>query len=407
MAKSIKVTKHNYDIIIVGAGLVGASLAIALSKMANTGLKIALIEARPLEQLNQPDFDARSIALSVSSQRILDSLGVWQPLKTHCCAINRIHVSQQGRFGTTELVEDNALGHVAEIFYINQALSQQLDHDNISLLQPATVTELSADGKITLDYQKQTMQINAKLIVAADGANSSCRKLLKAKVETHPYHQHALVTNIALNRPHHQVAYERFTADGPIAMLPLTKQRSALVWVNRLKRIEQLLQLDDNEFLQQLQQHFGYRLGRFVKCGTRHSFALAQQIMPNQVFEKTVFIGNAAHSLHPIAGQGFNLGLRDVAMLAQCIHQKGLAGDMLSHYQELRNSDHKYTMGFTHQLVSLFTNKLPGVALGRSIALTLLDTLEPAKHYLSQFATGLTAPVPDMACGLPLGECHD
>jgi 2-octaprenyl-6-methoxyphenol hydroxylase len=315
---------ETYDVVIVGGGMVCASLALALE---NSSLNIAIVEAAPWQTNQQPSYDDRGIALSYGSQRIFETMDVWQQLKPSCTPIQHIHVSDRGHFGVTRLHAENenvpALGQVITARDLGQTLVTKLSKQtHLSLFSPASVIGLSHSenvAEVTLD-NGQTLK--TKLVVAADGSQSSIRKLLDIQALEYDYKQTAITANVSTERPHQNWAYERFTDTGPIALLPLSENRSSLVWTVNTGHEQAILKSDDDEFLNLLQQRFGYRLGRFTKVGQRNSYPLKLVQADQAIQQRIVLIGNAAHSLHPIAGQGFNLGLRDVAVLADIICQQ-------------------------------------------------------------------------------------
>ncbi|MFC3908274.1 2-octaprenyl-6-methoxyphenyl hydroxylase [Legionella dresdenensis] len=392
--------EQQVDILIVGGGLTGAALNLAL---AGRGLSIRLIETNSFDTRLSPDFDARTIALSPASVRILQMLKVWPLLESHATAINTIHVSDQYHFGTVNLQakQNHSLGYVVEMQQINRALHQLLDPATI--MAPASLIELDVNSAVaTIEQNGRASRIKAKLIVAADGVHSSVRTLANMKVNVKDYQQQAIVANIGLNRSHHNYAYERFTANGPLALLPMSEQRASLVWAVKPERAHELLKLDETQFLKQLQLTFGYKAGRFIKAGKRFVYPLRQAIMPIQAAWPLVFVGNAAHTLHPVAGQGFNLGLRDVATLAQCLIKDGLSAIMLGNYQQMRRYDQQATARFTDSLIAVFTNKIPGFGMARSLGLMAVDNLPGLKALLTRHARGFAGTVPDLVCGIEL-----
>ncbi len=394
-------SNRSVDILIVGGGLIGASLILALRGL---GYKALLVESKEFGGSTGADFDARSLALSPASQRILHMLGVWDLLQPDATPIHHIHVSDQHRFGATRLQahEKEPLGYVVEMQHINQALQQLVAEED--LLAPATLVELDLEKQVArVNTPSQVHSIQAKLIVAADGAESSVRQLCGLKPQIKEYNQQALVANIGLTRSHEYRAYERFTSEGPLAMLPMQGQRMAMVWAMKPLEAQRLLSEPDAVFLRELQAAFGYRLGRLLKVGTRSAYPLRQVSMAEQAKWPVVFVGNAAHTLHPVAGQGFNLGLRDVAALAQCIAQQGLNKEMLAGYVQLRASDQRLITGFAHGLVNLFTSRLPGVGLARDLGLILLDNSTFLKNCLARHAQGFSGVIPDLVCQIALG----
>lgn len=392
--------EQQVDIVIIGGGLTGVSLVLALQ---SSGYRCLLIDNKPLTQHADPHFDSRSLALSPASVRILTMLNVWQKLQAYATAIQLIHISEQYHFGVSQLYSesDAPLGHIVEMHYINQAIQQLLPPHTV--LAPATVCALDwQNGVVTIDRGANKETIRAQLIVAADGTESSMRQLSGFSCQQKKYQQHGIVANIGLAKPHEGKAYERFTNEGPLALLPLQDDRMSLVWAMSPAKADKLIAMSDKEFLQALQIAFGYRLGRFIKIGKRYSYPLQQLFMPEQAKWPLVFIGNAAHTLHPVAGQGFNLGLRDVAVLAQCIVQHGLQKNMLSHYVELRKRDQQVIMHATDGLIKLFTNRLPGLGLIRSLGNLTLDNSALLKKCLIRYAQGYGGIVPDLVCEMAL-----
>tara|TARA_R100001039_G_C1854872_1_gene118398 strand:+ start:19133 stop:20335 length:1203 start_codon:yes stop_codon:yes gene_type:complete len=394
-----------FDVLIVGGGMAGASLAIALKE---SRLKIGLIEAKSLETNSQPSYDDRGIALSYGSQRIFETMDVWTAIEKHASPIQHIHVSERGRFGVTRLSAEQekvpALGQVITAKYLGHALNQQLQQlDNLTLFCPSTVSAVVTEAehvKVTLDNHDT---LTAKLLVAADGRESTIRHCLNLSAWEQDYSQVAITANISTDKPHHGWAYERFTTSGPMALLPMDK-RSSLVWTVKAGEESALLSLPEEAFLKQLQHHFGYRAGRFIRVGERNSYPLILMQADMPVQARIVFIGNAAHSLHPIAGQGFNLGLRDVAVLAEHIFDAKDCGhaELLQRYQQQRQQDQDQVVKSTDQLVRLFSNDIPLLGHLRGAGLTLMDTMPVMKHWLAQKSMGLAQAQPKLARGVPL-----
>ena len=403
----------DYDLIIVGGGMVGASLACALSKQP---LRIAIIEAVPYKADKQPSYDDRAIALSFGSRQIFDGLGLWEKIVEQTTAIKRIHVSDQGKFGFTRLSSQqekvDALGYVITARDLGKVLIHQLDQlENLTLINPATLTDLKLGedhATAVIEHNGKTETLTTSLIVAADGGNSAVRQQLDIRTSDHDYKQTAIIANISPELPHQNVAYERFTQHGPLALLPMDDNRCALVWTKNPQDAERILELNDDEFLKELQPCFGQRLGRFVKTGKRLAYPLKLVRAQEQVRNRLALIGNAAHTLHPIAGQGFNLGLRDVATLAQIIcdtfQQNGDIGtlDVLEQYAQWRTRDHRQVIGFTNTLVSMFSNHFLPLSVARNLGLIATDIIPPLKHALAKHSMGLSGKLSRLARGLPL-----
>ena len=388
------------DILIIGGGLTGATLMLALQGL---GFSTLLVETKPFSDKVRPDFDARSLALSPASRRILNMLGVWDILNEYATAIELIHVSEQHHFGVSRLQgnEQNPLGYVVEMQHINLALHQLLAQDQV--MAPATVTALDLDNKTaTVTTENGEVNITAQLIVAADGAESSMRRFCDLPNKTKSYNQQAIVANVGLLKPHEHRAYERFTPHGPLALLPMKDNRMSLVWAMPPKKAEEMMGLIEADFLCQLQESFGYRLGRFIKIGQRFSYPLKQVLMPQQTRWPVVFVGNAAHTLHPVAGQGFNLGLRDAATLAQCISKQGLTAEMLEQYVQLRRHDQQMITHFTDGLIQVFTSRLPGMGLVRNVGMIAIDNIPVLKSILARYARGFGGFTPDLVCDIAL-----
>lgn len=389
------------DVLIIGGGLIGMALMLALKPL---GYRVRMVEACARSDENPGMLDTRSIALSPASIRILEQLQVWSDIKPQAAPINMIHVSEQGCFGQARLnrtSDDEPLGAVVEMHVLSTALHAHLNADDVFV--PARLTALdAATGIATLETTSGETKLEARWVIAADGTHSSVRKVCGVQADYKTYPEHAIAANIQLSRSHNHVAYERFTSSGPLALLPLPGRYMALVWTCSPEEAARLKLLDDADFLQALQRAFGYRLGRFMAVGQRMTYPLRQVMIHRQVHERVVFVGNAAHTLHPVAGQGFNLGLRDVAMLAQCFAEHGLRVKALTRYQIARASDQETIMASTDALVSLFKNPIPGIGFARRLGLVALDNSDSLKNMLLRHAKGFGGVVPDLVCGIPL-----
>lgn len=382
------------DIVVVGGGLTGATLMLALE---NIGYTTLLIEKIDPSKRTSPHFDTRTLALSPTSQGILERLQLWQHLKSAITPIDAIEASRQFQFGRTRLFKDchGPLGYIVDMHSLNQVLFSHLAKEK--LLTSATVTDYDkASNRLIVQKGSKTLTIIPQLIVAADGTKSPLRTLAGLNLITKDYQQDALVANIGLARAHGNCAFERFTSTGPLALLPLQDKRAALVWALAKKDAEEYLTCKETVFLSRLQEVFGYKLGKLVKVGERALYPLSQSIMKQSVAWPFVFVGNAAQTLHPVAGQGFNLGLRDIASLAHCIAKKGLNADMLKDYAAMRAHDQKTMAQFTDYLVQFFSNKLPGFGFLQSFGLITIDTIPFLQKILLRHARGFSGFLPDL-----------
>ena len=413
--------KQHYDIIIIGGGMVGASLACALLPAGKSlGLNIAVVESFPLpaeqELVYQPSYDSRATALAYGSRSIYEVMGVWDTLKSHLAPIKHIHVSDRGHFGVARLNAEQekvpALGYVVENHWLGRVLLQRLqqeDAQNVDFICPASVSDVKfgADEMgVTVQKDGEEISLSTELVVMADGGRSDLRERMGISYADNTYEQHAVIANISPDRPHQDVAYERFTDSGPMALLPLEDEsgshRCGLVWTVPNDQIEEVMQLDDAAFLERLHDRFGYRAGRFIKVGERHAYPLKLAVAQEQVRQGLVVLGNAAHALHPIAGQGYNLALRGVVTLADSLiqarkEQKSL-GDLgvLHEFYEQMRTDQQRTIGFSDQTMKLFSNNNPLLALGRNMGLQLLDICPPARTMFARSAMGLDMPAPEL-----------
>jgi 2-octaprenyl-6-methoxyphenol hydroxylase len=408
-------SQRPHDLVIVGGGMVGASLAIAL---ANRGLSIALIEAHPPGADSQPSYDDRAIALAYGTRRIFEAIGVWPALQALAEPILAIHVSDRGHFGATRLRAADegvpALGHVVTARELGGVLLERLRADAaLEWIAPARVVSFADRGddgvQVGVERDGLMSTLDCRLLVAADGGSSSIREQLDVPVVRWQYGQSAVVTNITPGRPHRNVAYERFTDTGPVALLPMSGGRCAMVWTVRDEQVPEVLALDNDAFLGAFQQRFGYRLGRFERVGRRTAYPLSLLRARESVRGRVAVIGNAAHTLHPIAGQGFNLGIRDVAALAEVVDDAYAAGgdigspEVLARYERWRAAEQRGVALATDGLARLFSNPLGIVRLGRNLGLLAMELLPAAKHPLARGAMGLLGRQPRLARGVPLG----
>ena len=382
---------------IIGGGLVGASLVLALQEGARQrGWRIVLIEPFAPGNSYQPSYDARSSALSYGTRQIYERLGLWPALSARAEPIRQIHVSDRGRFGATRLSAESegvpALGYVVENAWLGQCLWQALDAEVVEWRCPAEVKALQALGDCYRLTLNDGSQLDCDLAVLADGGRSGLREQLGIAVKTTPYGQSALIANISTAEAHQGQAFERFTDEGPMALLPLSENRSALVWTRQGSDAQRLAALPDREFLAELQQVFGYRLGALTQVGARHLYPLSLIEASEQVRPHLVVLGNAAHSLHPIAGQGYNLSLRDTLALAEALlDSPATPGDftVLQDYLRRQRLDQQLTVGFSDQVTRLFSTAQPLLVAGRNLGLLGLDLLPPAKHWFARQAMGL------------------
>ncbi|WP_432696889.1 2-octaprenyl-6-methoxyphenyl hydroxylase [Marinobacterium sp. YM272] len=411
--------RNDYDLVIVGGGMVGASLACALLPVAQElELRIAVVEAEAMpaagEPVFQPSYDARSTALAYGIRAPFERMGIWDRLVEHLTPIEHIHVSDRGRFGVTRLdarrEQVPALGYVVENHWLGQVLLSQLGQQGspwIDFISPAQVLDLDnrADGsEVQISSEQGQRTLKAGLVVVADGGRSALREKLGIGYTQSSYEQHALVANVSLDRSHGGVAYERFTDTGPIALLPgedLDGQaRCGLVWTLPEAEVDEVLALDDAAFLRKLQDRFGYRAGRFVRVGERFHYPLKLVLAEEQVRAGLVVLGNAAHALHPIAGQGFNLAFRGVVALADLIIERRREGlplgelHALQMFEAARRSDQYRTIQFSDRTMKMFTSEQPGLALLRDLGLVALEICPLGKTLLARAAMGLDQPAP-------------
>ncbi len=404
------------DVAIVGGGMVGASLALAL---AGTGRSVALIEAVAHSSLAQPSFDERTTALGNGARRIFETLGVWQRIAAQAAPIRHIHVSDAGHFGFARL-EAAAHGLAAFGFTVSNRHLGTVLWDalrlrrEVQIVSPARVVHAQlSDEAATLDIQegaaldgeaaRTPRRLHARLVVAADGAQSLVKQAAHIDSSTHDYGQVALVTSVRTERPAGGVAYERFTADGPLALLPRHDGSYAVIWALAPSAAEALLAAPEEQFRERLQQRFGWREGRFLQLGRRATYPLSLVQAHASVGLRTAVIGNAAQALHPVAAQGFNLGLRDAAVLAELIsmtEDPGAAAP-LADYARRRSADRRGMIAFTDRLVRLFRDSRPVVTAARDLGLLLFDLSPSAKQALSRLSWGFGR-LPRLARGLPL-----
>ena len=371
-----------HDVVIVGAGPVGATLALGLR---DADLDVVALDARTKGAAARSD---RSLALSHGARLILERLGVWPRLAATRGAvtpITRIDISQRGGFGSTELVAHDvdlpALGYVVSYRALQSALDSALACCRMSMRFGAAVERVGATTSYAaVSLAEGEQPIVARLAVVADGSGA---KVAGMRRERKDYGHVAVTAKIALDRPHEGRAFERFTPEGPMALLP-EGDEYGVVWTMTPERAERALALPDAAFLDSLVDRFGRRVGRFVGVHSRRSFPLALEFAPSTIRSRAVVIGNAAQSLHPVAGQGFNLGMRDAIELAQIIVDTPNAqlGDrqMLDAYASRRRADRFAGIAFTDGLIQLFGNDWPLLRWPRGVALAMLDAFPPAKR---------------------------
>jgi 2-octaprenyl-6-methoxyphenol hydroxylase len=406
----------DYDVVIAGGGMVGISYALALEHLSKGQLRILVAESFAISTVQssanstpqyRPSFDARATALSYGSRCIFESLAIWPLLEQHTSAIENIHVSERGQFGSATLNARQrgwpALGYVVENAWLgNVLLSALRQRPAITLMSPAKVVDClpgPEHATVIIETDRQQHTFSTHLLSVADGANSNLRTRFGIHNNTHDYQRQAIIANISCTRAHAGWAYERFTDWGPMALLPLgdseqLQPRMALVWTMTDERAAKLLECSDDDFLAALQQRFGQRLGRFIRVGERGCYDLKLVTADEQIRRQLVLIGNAAHSLHPVAGQGFNLALRDILRLAKIIadaaaHREVIGElNVLQRYADQQANDQWKTILFSDRITALFEQ--PNIIAGglRRFGLTALDLNTDWKNYFIDHSAG-------------------
>ena len=403
------------DVLIVGGGLVGSTLAHSLAQIQ---VSVVLVEERDPGRLEQPGFDDRSTALAGGSARILGGLGLWDDVAGEAEPIRTIHISERGRFGASRLLASRegvpALGYTVENRVLAGAVWPKiLAAEAVTCLAPGSLEEFEVEASgvtARVSTGGSTRTIRARLLVAADGARSRVRGALGIGVRQDDYRQKGVILNCETEIPHRGRAFERFTPTGPLAMLPLGRGRMSVVWTLPREAGDRIGALDDAPFRDALQKAFGYRLGRIRQVGVRSAWPLHRVRADALTATRAVLVGNAAFSLHPVAGQGFNLALRDIAALSELICDARRddaeadpgAAALLDRYAEWRAADQRRIAGFTHGLMKLFTIDAAPLAVSRGLGLMAFDLAPGAKHWLARQAMGLGGRVSRLARGLRL-----
>ncbi|MGO1296557.1 MAG: 2-octaprenyl-6-methoxyphenyl hydroxylase [Vibrio sp.] len=385
-----------FDVIIAGGAMAGGTLALAISQLSHQTLSVAVVEAYQHDNQAHPGFDSRAIALSHGTAETLKQFGIWTHLSNVVTPIKHIHVSDRHHFGMTEIdhqdVNLDALGYVVELIDVGKVYRQQLSqHDNISAFCPAKVEDVERSQDHVTVSLSNGEKIQGQLLVAADGAFSTCSDLVGLDYTDHDFEQYAIIANVVSSEPHRGQAFERFTENGPIAMLPMSENRLSLVWCVPPDKVEELMACSDEKFLAQLQHAFGWRLGQFQRVGQRANYPLQLRVRDKNISHRFAIVGNAAQTLHPIAGQGFNLGIRDVATLAEEITATKRIGEygQLVRFQRRRENDRHATITLTSSLVHLFSNQWLTLALGRNLGLFTVDNLPHLKAPLLKRTLGI------------------
>lgn len=390
------------SIIIVGGGMAGATLALAISQLTQGKLPVHLIEAVSPDSTSHPGFDARAIALAQGTCQQLTRIGVWPAIADCATAIRTVHVSDRGHASFVTLDAEDyhipALGQVVELHDIGLRLFALLQKaPGVTVHCPQRVTAFQRNQNSVTVTLSNGSELEGSLLVAADGSRSALAQQCGMVWQSHDYQQIAVIANVTTSQPHQGRAFERFTEHGPLAMLPMSDGRCSLVWCHALENREQVAGWSDSEFCQQLQRVFGWRLGQITHVGARHHYPLALTTAMQSVSHRLALVGNAAQTLHPIAGQGFNLALRDVMSLAENVSQAWLQQQdpgsfpVLAAYQQQRVTDKTMTIGMTDSLVHLFANHWGPLVAGRNLGLMAMEYFTPARDVLAQRTLGWVA----------------
>lgn len=386
----------DYDVIIIGSGMVGGCLGLALSQ---TSLRIAIVEARPFAEKQADSAGKRAIALSWGSRCILEQLNIWQQINDNAMPIRHIHVSDKGHFGKARLSakaqQVDALGYVVEAAKIESVVSTNLSNTNVDILCPAILSDYEIHdtrAEVTISLDGREKKLYCHLLVGADGGLSKVRQLGSFELKEYLYDQQAITALIGAESDECEVAYERFTAEGPMAMLPHFEGLYSLVWTMPSDKAQQVKEMSKEAFLERLQSRFGQWLGELSLSGACQIFPLSLSHVPKNISDRVVLIGNAAHQLHPVAGQGFNLGLRDAAMLADVLisaPQDADVEELLESYARQRKTDQMLITGFTDSVIKLFSTDNAMLSIIRNSGLLMLDKVPMLKDQFAEQTMGL------------------
>ncbi|MGK2946290.1 MAG: 2-octaprenyl-6-methoxyphenyl hydroxylase [Candidatus Malihini olakiniferum] len=386
-------------ILIVGGGMAGATLALAISALSRGTLPVEVVELHSPLASAHPGFDARAIALSEGTVQQLKRIGIWQAIESEAEPITSIHVSDRGHAGVVNIQACDyraaALGYVVELHQIGKILFRLLQNAPgvclHCLSKVVHVERSTADATLQLD---DGITLYGKLLVAADGSSSTLAQACGMQWVTEEYTQFAVIANICTQQPHTSKAFERFTPSGPLALLPMRGGRSSLVWCHPLSSQNQVAAWTEVESRTALQRAFGWRLGEITHIGERHTYPLRLVTAARHITHRVALIGNAAQTLHPIAGQGFNLGLRDVMSLAETLTQAAAHQEdtgsyrVLSRYAQRRKPDQQATIALTDGLVRLFANSFTTLEVGRNLGLIIMNTIAPVRNSFARRALG-------------------
>lgn len=407
--------EYDSDIAIVGGGLNGCALALAL---ASGGMSVTLIDSLPIDTLTEDSFDGRSYALALASKRLLDALGTWKMLADDVQPMLEIKVTD-GRAGEgpspfwmhfdhTE-IEEGPMGFMVEDRHLRRAfLAQIAAHDRITHLTSETVIAQSVDQSAASVALESGKTIRTRLLVGSDGRRSGVAERGGIGRSFKDYGQTALVAAIGHQLPHHGIAHQFFMPAGPLAILPLTGNRSSIVWAESHERAKELSALSDDAFIDALRPAFGDFLGDIHVTGARFSYPLNLTLADRLVDNRLALVGDAAHGVHPIAGQGLNLGLRDVGALAQTLVDARRRGEdigsqaVLARYEEWRRFDTTTLAMATNSFNELFSNDNPLLRAGRDIGMGLVNAIPALRRTFIREAAGLTGDLPRLLQGRPL-----
>lgn len=378
--------------------MAGATLALAISTLSQGKLSVSLIEAS-LPEGKHPGFDARAIALAHGTCQYLAKIGVWSAFADCVTPINHVHVSDRGHAGFVNInAKDYHIGALGNVIELHEAGARLF-----SLLRKAPGVTLHCPAKVERVHREQDSvsvmldngeTVSGALLIAADGSHSAIGKACNMQWQQDDYGQVAIIANVKTAIDPKGQAFERFTEFGPLALLPMSEGRSSLVWCHHQEHAESISGWDDATFIDKLQTAFGWRLGKIEMAGKRHCYPLVLRKALNPVSHRVVLIGNAAQTLHPIAGQGFNLGIRDVMQLAQIVvkahaDQQDIGRySLLSQYQQARAIDRDKTVTMTDGLVRVFANRCIPLIVGRNLGLMAMEMLPPVRDILARQTLG-------------------